>query len=99
VMEEHGHIRRLRVASADPGNAALCAVLERMPPNRDLPHPTRAVVDSRRSVIIESVTPQYLESVAQGPEHLRALRATGFTSLISYAVFCLKKKKRQTRSS
>ncbi|HEY5414184.1 MAG TPA: PAS domain S-box protein [Gemmatimonadaceae bacterium] len=83
VMEEHGHIRRLRVASADPGNAALCALLERMPPNRDLPHPTRAVVDSRRSVVIERVTPQYLESVAQGPEHLRALRATGFTSLIA----------------
>ncbi|HEY5414563.1 MAG TPA: GAF domain-containing sensor histidine kinase, partial [Gemmatimonadaceae bacterium] len=28
-------------------------------------------------------TAQYLESVAQGPEHLRALRATGLTSLIA----------------
>jgi len=83
VMEEHGHIRRLKVASADPGNAALCAVLEQMPPNRALPHPARSVVESRRSFVIEHVTPQYLESVAQGPEHLRALRATGLTSLIA----------------
>ena len=37
VMEEHGHLRRLKVASADPANAALCAVLEQMPPDRDLP--------------------------------------------------------------
>jgi PAS domain S-box-containing protein len=83
LLEEHGHIRRLKVASADPGNAALCAVLEQMPPNRDLPHPARSVVESRRSVVIEHVTPRYLESVAQGPEHLRALRATGLTSLIA----------------
>jgi len=83
VMEEHGHIRRLKVASADPGNAALCAVLEQMPPDRDLPHPARSVVEGGRSVVIEHVTAQYLESVAQGPEHLRALRATGLTSLIA----------------
>ena len=83
LMEEHGHIRRLKVASADPGNAALCAVLEQMPPDRDLPHPARSVVEGGRSVVIEHVTAQYLESVAQGPEHLRALRATGLTSLIA----------------
>ena len=50
VVEEHGHIRRLKVASADPANAALCAVLEQMPPNRDLPYLVRSVVESRRSV-------------------------------------------------
>ena len=48
LVEEHGHIRRLKVASADPGNAALCAVLERMPPNRDLPHLARSVLEGRR---------------------------------------------------
>ena len=29
------------------------------------------------------MTSQYLESIAQGPEHLQALRATGLTSLIA----------------
>ena len=82
LVEEHGHLRRLKVASADPANAALCAVLEQMPPNRDLPHLARSVLESGRSFVIEHVTSQYLESLAQGPEHLRALRATGITSLI-----------------
>ena len=82
LVEERGHIRRLKVASADPGNAALCAVLEQMPPNRDLPHLTRAVLDGGRSIVVEHVTAEYLASFAQGPEHLRALRATGLTSLI-----------------
>jgi PAS domain S-box-containing protein len=82
VMEEHGHIRRLKVASADPGNAALCAVLEQISSDRDLPHLARSVLEGKRSVVIDQVTPQYLASVAQGPEHLRALRATGVTSLI-----------------
>jgi PAS domain S-box-containing protein len=82
LMEELGHIRRLKVASADPANAALCADLEQMPPNRDLPGFVRSVLEGRRSFVIEHVTSQYLESIAQGPEHLRALRAMGVTSLI-----------------
>ena len=82
VMEEHGHLRRLKVASADPAKAALCAVLEQMPPDRDLPHLMRSVIEGRRPFVIEHVTSQYLESFAQGPEHLQALRATGVTSLI-----------------
>ena len=83
LVEEHGHIRRLKVASADPANAALCAVLEQMPPKRDLPYVGRSVVESGRSFVIEHVTSQHLESYAQGPEHLRALRAAGLTSIIA----------------
>ena len=82
VLEEHGHMRRLKVASADPGKAALCAVLEQLPANRDLPHLARSVLEGRRSVVVEHVTPQFLGSVAQGPEHLQALRSIGLTSVI-----------------
>jgi PAS domain S-box-containing protein len=82
VLEEHGHIRRLKVASADPGHAALCAALERLPANRDLPHFARAVLEGRRSFVVEHVTAPFLASVAQGPDHLRALRATGIKSVI-----------------
>jgi PAS domain S-box-containing protein len=81
VIEEHGHIRRLKVASADPANAALCAALEQMPPNRNVHHLARSVLELK-SFVIEHITPQYLASVAQGPEHLRALRATGLVSVI-----------------
>ena len=77
VMDEHGRLRRLKVASADPAKAALCAVLEQMPPDRDLPHLMRSVIESKQPVVIEHVTPEYIESIAQGPEHLQALLATG----------------------
>ena len=56
VVEEHGHIRRLKVASANPANAALCAALEQMPPKRDRPDVGRSVVESGRAFVIEHVT-------------------------------------------
>ena len=82
VLAEHGHIRRLKVASADAANATLCAILEQMPPNRDLPAFAGALPEGSRSFVVEHVTSQHLESAAQGPEHLQALRASGVTSLI-----------------
>ena len=78
-----GNLRRLKVASADPAKAALCAVLEQMPPDRDLPHLMRSVIESKRPVVVEHVTSEYIESLAQGPEHLQALLATGLTSFIA----------------
>ena len=57
VIEEDQHIRRLKVASADPAEAALCAVLEQMPPDRDLPHFARFVARGRTPVLLEHVTP------------------------------------------
>jgi PAS domain S-box-containing protein len=82
VLAEHGHMRRLKVASADPGKAELCAVLEQLPGNRELPHFARSVLEGRRSVVVEHVRPEFLASVAQGPEHERALEATGIRSAI-----------------
>ena len=82
LMEEQGHLRRLKVASADAGNAALCAALERMPPHPDLPHFARSALEGRRPILIGHVTPQHLELFAQGPEHFQALRATRVISLI-----------------
>src|SRR5262249_39575264 len=82
VMEKDGRIRRLKVASADPAQAALCQLLERMPPDRDLPHLMRSVIESGRPQVVARVTPQYLVSIAQGPEHLQALKATGVTSFV-----------------
>ena len=76
-----GTLRRLKVASADAANAALCTLLEQMPPNRDLPAFAR-LLEGRRPFVVEHVTSQQLESAAQGPEQLKALRASGITSLI-----------------
>src|SRR5262245_64438661 len=82
-MDEEEQLSRLKVASADPVQAALCAVLEQLPPDRDLPHLMRSVIESKRPVVVEQVTLQYIESLAQGPGPLQALLATGVTSFVA----------------
>jgi PAS domain S-box-containing protein len=83
VMDEQGQLMRLKVASADPSEAALCAVLEQLPPDRDLPHLMRSVIESKRPIVIEQVTLQYIESLVQGPGHLQGLLAAGVTSFVA----------------
>jgi PAS domain S-box-containing protein len=83
IVEHHEQIRRLKVASADLSKAELCAVLEQMPIERELPYLLRAVVDTKQPLVIEHVTSEQLESVAQGPEYLQALRAVSPASLMA----------------
>jgi PAS domain S-box-containing protein len=83
VIDEHDQIRRLKVVAGDPSKADLCAILEHMTINRDRPYLLRAVVDTKQPLLIEHVTSEHVESVAQGPEHLQALRALGPTSLMA----------------
>jgi hypothetical protein len=83
VINEEGQLSRLKVASADPAKAALCGVLEQMPPDRDLPHVMRSLIESKRPIVVEQVTLQYVESLVQAPGHLQALLATGVTSFVA----------------
>jgi len=83
VLDEEGRLSRLKVASSDPDQAALCAALEQMPRDRDLPHLMRSVIESKRPIVVEQVTRPYIESHARGPAHLQALLATGVTSFIA----------------
>ena len=83
VLDEQGQLSRLKVASADPDQAALCAVLEQMPPDRDLPQLMRSVIESKQSIVVEHVTLQYIESLAQAPGRMQALMTTGTTSLVA----------------
>jgi PAS domain S-box-containing protein len=83
VLNEEGQLSRLKVASAHPDQAALCTVLEQMPADRDLPYLMRAVIESKRPIVVEQVTLQYIESLAQGPGHLQALMATGLRSFVA----------------
>ena len=43
----------------------------------------RSVMESKRPMVVEHVTPQYLASLAQGPEHLQALLAAGILSFVA----------------
>jgi K+-sensing histidine kinase KdpD len=83
VIDEQGQLSRLKVASADPEQAGLCEILEQMPPDRDLPHIMKSVIESKRPIVVEQVTLQYIESLGQGPGHMEALLATGVTSFVA----------------
>jgi signal transduction histidine kinase len=54
-----------------------------MPINRDRPYLLRAVLDTKQPLLVEHVTSEQLESFAQGPEHLQALRAVSPASLMA----------------
>lgn len=83
VIDEHEQIRRLKVVAGDPSKADVCAIMEHMPIDRDRPHLLCAVFDTKQHLLVEHVTSEHLESVAQGPEHLQALRAMNPASFMA----------------
>jgi PAS domain S-box-containing protein len=83
LMKDSGHLAQMKIVSADPTRAALCAQLERVPVERDRPYFLRAVLTTKKPLLVEHVGPEHLESVAQGREHLQALRAINPLSVMA----------------
>jgi PAS domain S-box-containing protein len=83
VMEEHEQLQRLKVVSADPTKAALSTQFEQVPIDRDRPYLLRPVLETKHFLLIEHVSSEHLESVAQGPDHLQLLRAVAPRSLMA----------------
>src|SRR5579883_3467203 len=96
IREEREHPRRVKVASADPAKAELAARLERMPIDRDRPYLLRPVFETRQPLLIEHVTPEHLEAVAQGGEHLEVLRAMDPRSLMALPLLMQGRSEEQT---
>lgn len=74
LREEDGTIRRIEVAARkgiDPGPARL---LQEISLDRSRPHLMHAVLESGEAQMVTDVTPELLESLAQGDRHLQALR-------------------------
>jgi PAS domain S-box-containing protein len=80
IIDEHENFRRVKVAGA---NAAVCAHLEQWSIDRSRPYLLRPVVETRQPLLIEQISSAHLESFAQSPEHLQALRSIGPRSLIA----------------
>lgn len=83
IMDEGTRIRRLEVVHADPAKAGLAKVLEQMPIDRQRPYFARSAVETGQSLLMTDVPADYLESLAQSPEHLAALRALGPKSFMA----------------
>jgi PAS domain S-box-containing protein len=83
VIEPGDGLRRLKVVSADPTKADVAARLEEIPLDHQRPYLTRPVVTSRQPLLATRITEADIEAAAQGPEHLRILRAVDPVSMIS----------------
>jgi PAS domain S-box-containing protein len=83
VVEATGSPRRLKVACADPGKAAVADQLDRFQIDRGRPYLTKPVLESRQTLLLRRVTPDHVQAAAQTPEHLQLLRAVDATSVIA----------------
>jgi PAS domain S-box-containing protein len=81
-LVEAGETRRLSVAHADAAKAPVARGLEQVSLDRARPHLLSDAQGGRTKLVTE-VTPAYLESVAQSPEHLGLLQALEARSLIA----------------
>lgn len=81
--EERGQVHRLVVAHRDPGKATEARNLQEIQLDRRRPYPGSSVFETKQPLLIEEVTPEYLESIAQSEEHRQALRALSPKSLMA----------------
>jgi PAS domain S-box-containing protein len=83
VVEDDEAIRRLKVTSRDPSQGWLCELLTRLPIDRSHPHLLGSVLETRRPVLMQRPSAELIASLAQGEEHLRALRAAEIHSMVA----------------
>src|SRR5690606_33850925 len=75
VIVEEGEVKRLHVAHADPGKAALTQELVRFPLDRRRPHLSLTAMETEKPVLVTEVADSHLEALSQGEEHRRILEA------------------------
>jgi signal transduction histidine kinase len=80
VVDPDGTVRRVAVANADPAKAELSQATTVYPPDPEGRHPRTEVIRTGRPRLIEQVTDEGLASIAAHAEHLRVMRALGYTS-------------------
>jgi PAS domain S-box-containing protein len=81
VLDDDGQVRRVAVAAADPEHERLAEQLRGFQPSPTSPNSrVAAVLASGRSELVEEIPDSYVESIAQGPEHLAIMRRLRFRS-------------------
>jgi signal transduction histidine kinase len=82
VVEDDGQVRREVVVHKEPSMTPAVDAVRRFPIDLRRPHLTSSVLETKQPLFITDVTTEYLSSIAQGEEHLRALKALDAKSLI-----------------
>ncbi|MHB8670285.1 MAG: SpoIIE family protein phosphatase [Acidimicrobiales bacterium] len=81
VAEADG-IRRVAAAHADPARAELVRELSRYEPDLAGEHPAARVIRTGRAERSPEMAADFLRTTTRGPDHLRIVRALGFTSYV-----------------
>jgi PAS domain S-box-containing protein len=83
VLTEDGDIERLAVEHVDPAKVRLAQEIEdRWPADRNAPHGVHHVLRTGQAEMMPDIPESLLESVSQGPGHLRMIRELGLRSYV-----------------
>jgi PAS domain S-box-containing protein len=83
VVDEEARVRRLQAMSRDPAKTWLCDLFMRGARERMQSELVRSVLESRRAVLIDRLSPETFASLSQNPADLRGLRAAGLRSVVA----------------
>jgi signal transduction histidine kinase len=73
----------LKVMSRDPSKAWISDLFLRLPLNRHRPDWLRTVLENKRPVLMERLSPETVDTFCAHPEHMRALWEAGLRSAIA----------------
>jgi PAS domain S-box-containing protein len=80
--DEHGDLRRLEVGTSDPDKAGIVEALKRFPVDRDRPHLSAAILQSKEPQLTAEVTSETIRMIGQSDENRRLLEAIAPTSMM-----------------
>jgi PAS domain S-box-containing protein len=83
VIQESGLAARLRVMSRSPSLASVCDLFMRVPLEKNRPYWFQMVVQNKRPILMEHLSPEMVESFSQNESDLRTIRAAGFQSALA----------------
>jgi GAF domain-containing protein len=82
-MQEDGKAARLKVMSRDSSLAWLCDLFMQVPLEENRPYWFRMVVETKRPVLMEHLSPEMIESFSRNESDVRAIRAAGLQSALA----------------
>lgn len=82
-IKESGEVRRSKVLARDPAKAGIAEALMQIPLDQKQQRMVETVLEAKKPVLIERVTPKDLASWTESEEHMRALRDLDVTSVVA----------------
>jgi PAS domain S-box-containing protein len=74
------------VRHRDPRQAPVAEALQQLGIDRTRPHLSWSALERRRPVLVSHVTAEYLETIAQSPEHLRLMLDLGLVAFMAVPI-------------